>query len=84
MSQTSNVSYYRIDGNVGDANQQDGFSIQLSSSCGMTDSAFLNLAEAIKAVTWPPGITLTMWVSKNDQTSVTSTGDLTANPAAFL
>jgi hypothetical protein len=84
LSQTSSVNYYRIDGNVGDANQQDNFTIQLSSSCGMTDDAFLNLARAIKNVTWPAGISMNLWVSKNDQNTVSSTGDLAANPAAFI
>jgi hypothetical protein len=82
--QTNQVTIYTVAGNVGDANQQDNINIQLTSAAGATDSSALAVANAIQSITWPAGITCSVYVSKVVQTSAVSTGNLSATPPAFI
>lgn len=83
MSDTYLSTGYQIYVSVGDANAQDGFTINLDGNSGADDQSVLALGAAIKGVQWPTGITSTVSIIKSADRSVVSTGDLTADPPTF-
>jgi hypothetical protein len=84
MSETVGNTMYDISGSIGTPQQQDGFSMQLTTAAGMTDAAALALTEAINSVSWPAGVTCSVTVYKNVQSTVVSLGVLDSAPAEFI
>lgn len=86
MSDTFAFTQYEISGGFGTATQQDGFDIHLSTTSGFTDELALLLAETLRNVPWPEGSgisTSSMSIFKSIQTTVTTSGNLTAAPPVF-
>lgn len=79
MADPTTVTQYEINGSIGN----DGFNFNFGSTPALTDESVLALAEAIKGVAWPDGVTCSIWVFKSIQTTTTTSGNLAAVPPAF-
>lgn len=80
---TATFTQYSISGNIGTGTSQDAFSITISPVSGATDASALALAQAIKDVPWPPGVSCMVAVFKSVQTTATSAGNLSTTPPVF-
>jgi hypothetical protein len=84
VSSSGSITYYEISGQIGNANQQDTISVRLTSAAGNTDAVALALAGAINSIDLPPGITVSVSMAKNAESTTTSFADLTSQPPTFL
>jgi hypothetical protein len=84
VSSSNSITYYDINAQIGNPNQQDSLGFRLTSASGITDAVALDLATAISGLDLPPGITVTVSLVKYAENTTTSLGDLASTPAVFL
>ena len=78
MADPTTITQYEISGSIG--NDSFGFSLTTD---GLTDASVLAFCEAIKGITWPTGISCSVWSFKSITTTTTTQGNLAASPPAF-
>jgi hypothetical protein len=85
MSTTSSTTEYRF----GFYLQRSGQEVEtafftFTTASGMDDQSALALANAMKGVAWPAGVTASASVERNAVTDVHSAGVLSASPPDFV